>query len=57
MILTALRALDHHQMLATLSEENNTVNRRLTLYHPSKFRNRLPFELQCSATTHFKGFV
>ena len=27
------------------------------IYHPPKFRNRLPFELQCSATTHFKGFV
>ena len=27
------------------------------IYHPSKFRNRLPFELQCSATTHFDGFV
>ena len=27
------------------------------IYHPSKFRNRLPFELKCSATTHFKGFV
>ena len=27
------------------------------IYHPSTFRNRLPFELQCSATTHFKGFV
>ena len=26
------------------------------IYHPSKFRNRLPFELQCWATTHFKGF-
>ena len=27
------------------------------IYHPPKFRNRLPFELQCSATTHFKGFA
>ena len=27
------------------------------IYHPAKFRNRLPFELQYSATTHFKGFV
>ena len=28
------------------------------IYHPSKFWNRLPLiELQCSATTHFKGFV
>ena len=27
------------------------------IYHPPKCRNRLPFELQCSATNHFKGFV
>ena len=27
------------------------------IYHPPKVRNRIPFELQCSATTHFKGFV
>ena len=27
------------------------------IYHPPKYRNCLPFELQCWATTHFKGFV
>ena len=27
------------------------------IYHPPKFRNCLLFELQCWATTHFKGFV
>ena len=32
-------------------------NRVEVIYHPPKFRNRLSFELQCWATTPFKGFI
>ena len=42
-----------------LCQENTSRPSRAAdvIYHPSKFRNRLPFELKFSATTHFKGFV
>ena len=38
-----------------------TTRSRLTLYirdlSTKNFENRLPFELQCWSTTHFKDFV
>ena len=50
-----MKAIDRTLTYVKLSEK--PFKPADVIYHPPKFRNRLPFELQFSETTHFKGFV
>ena len=60
MLLSNLKRVEA-SLFATSIERNRAHDYRVMLYitdlSTKNSENRLPFELKCWATTHFKGFV